>query len=330
MRNDYSIFDNKTILLTGGTGTIGQIFVEFLLKSGVSFKEIRIFSRDEKKQFDMKNEISDTRIKFYIGDVRDYYSLINAIKDVNFILHAAALKQVGAMEEFPIEAVKTNILGTNNVINIAKNCGVEKIVVISSDKAVYPVNAMGLSKALMEKVSLSGGKNGNGEMDIICIRLGNVLGSRGSVLPVFYKQLKNNKLITVRGEKMSRFIMTHEEVMELIAYAFAKGNNGQLIVKKMDCCYINDLAKAAVELNDKDEKMITYSDKTVGEKENERLLSDEELDFTVDNDGYYIVSDELGFNKIDIKEIDSSTKIPIRYEELKNKVFMAEQFFLKS
>jgi UDP-glucose 4-epimerase len=214
-----NFFKNKTILITGGTGSFGTAFILKILKSKINFKEIRVFSRDEKKQEDLRKKINNSKIKFLLGDVRDIDSIKKAIKNVDFIFHAAALKQVPSCEFYPLEAVKTNILGTNNVIQLAIENSVKKVVVLSTDKAVYPINAMGMSKALMEKIAISNFNliDKNSVKTIICVtRYGNVLASRGSVVPLFVDQIQKNKPITLTDPEMTRFIMPMEKAIELV------------------------------------------------------------------------------------------------------------------
>lgn len=324
MDKDFVVFNKATILVTGGTGTVGRFFIDSLLKSNCSFKEIRVFSRDEKKQFDMRNSILDKRIKYFIGDVRDISSIMVAMKDVDYVLHTAALKHVSAMEEYPLEAVKTNILGTDNVLSVAIENRVKKFVCVSTDKAVYPVNAMGMSKALMEKVVLSKRMQCADITEVICVRLGNVLGSRGSVVPLFLDKLLDNREIMVTGENMTRFVMTVDEAVELIEYAFSNGRTGQMIVKKMDACDIKTMANVMVDLFGKTSTIIKIGEKRQGEKEHEKLLSEEEAKYTYTHNGYYIVSEELLDGNISEKEIDSATIDLMSYDAIREKLLRVD------
>ena len=232
------IFKNKTLMITGGTGSFGNVVLERFLNT--SIKEIRIFSRDEKKQEDMRIKYKNDKIKFYIGDVRNYRSIEDALDGVDYIFHAAALKQVPSCEFFPIEAVKTNILGTDNVLEAAINKGVKKVIVLSTDKAAYPINAMGMSKAMMEKVAIAKGRNLKKEQTIICrTRYGNVMASRGSVIPLFCEQIEQGKPLTITNGKMTRFMMTLEDAVDLVLYAFEHGEQGDLFVQKAPAASID-------------------------------------------------------------------------------------------
>lgn len=223
------MFKNNILLITGGTGSFGNAVLQKILKSDI--KEIRIFSRDEKKQDDMRKRFNNPKVTFYLGDVRDYQSVLTATRGVDFIFHAAALKQVPSCEFFPLEAVKTNILGTENILEAAISCGVKRVVCLSTDKAVHPINAMGISKAMMEKVAVA--KSRNSGSTIICsIRFGNVLASRGSVVPLFVKQILDSKPITITDPKMTRFMMTLSDAVTLVLYAFENGNSGDIFVQK--------------------------------------------------------------------------------------------------
>lgn len=235
------MFDNSTLLITGGTGSFGNAVLKRFLNTNI--KEIRIFSRDEKKQHDMRVEIDNPKVKFYIGDVRDYNSVNSALKDVDFVFHAAALKQVPSCEFYPIEAVKTNVLGTENVLNAAINHNVSKVICLSTDKAVYPINAMGISKALMEKIMVSKSRI-SGRTTIVGTRYGNVMASRGSVIPLFFDQIMNKSNITITNPEMTRFMMTLQDAVDLVLYAFEKGNSGDIFVQKSPASTINQLANA--------------------------------------------------------------------------------------
>ena len=281
-----SFFKNKTLLITGGTGSFGNTFLENFIHSEI--KEIRIFSRDEKKQDDMRKKFQNSKIKFYIGDIRDYKALFNALKGVNFVFHAAALKQVPSCEFFPIEAVKTNILGTENLLDASINRGVEKVICLSTDKAVYPINSMGLSKALMEKISIA--KSRNTKETIIAItRFGNVMASRGSVIPLFFNQILNNKPITITNPKMTRFIMDLNEAVNLVMYAFVNGKPGDIYVQKSPSTTIENLSQAILEILNAKPNMKKYIGTRVGEKLYEVLISREEMAFAIDKGNYYLI-----------------------------------------
>lgn len=280
--------ENKTILITGGTGSFGSTVLKRLL--GYKIKEIRIFSRDEKKQDDMRNSFRDSRLKFIIGDVRDYKSVYDATKGVDYIYHAAALKQVPSCEFYPLEAIKTNALGTENVLSAALENKVLKVVCLSTDKAVYPVNAMGMSKALMEKILLAKSRI-SPETSFIGTRYGNVMASRGSVIPLFIKQIKNNEPITITDPKMTRFMMTLDEAVELVLYAFSDGENGDIYVQKAPAATIETLAIALKDIF-KSSVPIKIIGTRHGEKAYESLLSREERVKAVDKGNYYKVPDD--------------------------------------
>jgi UDP-N-acetylglucosamine 4,6-dehydratase/5-epimerase len=237
---------NKILLITGGTGSFGNAVLNRFLNTD-HFKEIRIFSRDEMKQDDMRTKLKNEKLKFYIGDVRDYNSVEKAMRNVDYVFHAAALKQVPSCDFFPIEATKTNVLGTQNVIDAAEHNKVSKVICLSTDKAAYPINAMGISKALMEKVAIAASRNCNSTT--VCLtRYGNVMASRGSVIPLFLNQIKNNETITITDPNMTRFLMSLEEAVELVLFAFKHGNQGDLFVNKAPAGTIGDLAQALKEL----------------------------------------------------------------------------------
>lgn len=242
-----TIFDSKTLLITGGTGSFGNAVLDRFVNS--SLKEIRIFSRDEKKQDDMRKIINNPKVKFYIGDVRDYRSVENAVSGVDFIFHAAALKQVPSCEFFPVEAVKTNILGTENVLEAAIKEKVKQVVILSTDKAVYPINAMGMSKAMMEKVMVARSRNIADDATLLCgTRYGNVMASRGSVIPLLVQQIKDGKSLTITDPNMTRFMMTLEDAVDLVLFAFNNGNQGDIFVQKSPASTIGILAEALKEL----------------------------------------------------------------------------------
>ncbi|GAA4151374.1 polysaccharide biosynthesis protein [Chryseobacterium ginsenosidimutans] len=265
---------NKTLLITGGTGSFGTAVLRKFIDTD-HFKEIRIFSRDEKKQDDMRNFYKNDKIKYYIGDVRDYNSVDYAMKDVDYVFHAAALKQVPSCEFFPMQAVKTNVEGTQNVIRAAAANGVKKVICLSTDKAAYPINAMGISKAMMEKVAVAEARNLKDT--VVCLtRYGNVMASRGSVIPLFLNQIENNEDITITDPNMTRFLMSLDEAVELVLFAFKHANPGDLFVNKAPAATIGDLAKAVLELKNADNKVKIIGTRH-GEKLYETLCTREEM-----------------------------------------------------
>jgi UDP-N-acetylglucosamine 4,6-dehydratase/5-epimerase len=277
---------NKTLLITGGTGSFGNAVLKRFLNTD-HFKEIRIFSRDEKKQDDLRQKFKTPKIKFYIGDVRDLSGVENAVKGVDYIFHAAALKQVPSCEFFPLEAVKTNILGTDNVLSAAEKYGVRKVVVLSTDKAAYPINAMGMSKALMEKVMVAKSRNLDDTKTIFCgTRYGNVMASRGSVIPLFVDQIKKGNPITITDPNMTRFMMTLEDAVDLVLYAFENGQQGDLFVQKSPAATIETLAKAIAELYNAELKINIIGTRH-GEKLYETLVNREDMIKAVDLENYY-------------------------------------------
>lgn len=296
-----SLFKNKTLLITGGTGSFGNAVLNRFLKTDIG--EIRIFSRDEKKQDDMRHEFQAKmpevaeKIKFYIGDVRDLASVKNAMHGVDYIFHAAALKQVPSCEFFPIEAVKTNVLGTDNVLTAAIEAGVKSVICLSTDKAAYPVNAMGTSKAMMEKVVVAKSRTVSPDKTkICCTRYGNVMCSRGSVIPLWIDQIKQGKPITITEPSMTRFIMSLDEAVDLVLFAFENGVNGDILVQKAPACTIEVLAKAVTELFGKDTEIKVIGIRH-GEKMYETLLTNEECATAVDMGNFYRVpSDNRGLN----------------------------------
>jgi UDP-glucose 4-epimerase len=287
---------NKTLLITGGTGSFGNAVLRRFLNTD-QFKEIRIFSRDEKKQDDLRNELQNDKVKFYIGDVRDPLSVENAVKGVDYIFHAAALKQVPSCEFFPIEAVKTNILGTENVLNAAEKFEVKRVVVLSTDKAAYPINAMGISKAMMEKVAVAKSRNLDDEKTIVCVtRYGNVMASRGSVIPLFLEQIKAGKPITITDPNMTRFMMTLDDAVDLVWYAFEHGKQGDLFVQKSPAATIETLAKAVLELTSTKSEIKIIGTRH-GEKLYETLVTREDMAKAKELDKYYrIPADNRGLN----------------------------------
>lgn len=297
-----SLFKNKTLLITGGTGSFGNAVLNRFLKTDIG--EIRVFSRDEKKQDDMRHEfqakmpeVAD-KIKFYIGDVRDIQSVRNAMHGVDYIFHAAALKQVPSCEFFPIEAVKTNVLGTENVLTAAIEAGVKNVVCLSTDKAAYPVNAMGISKALEERVAVAKSRTVSPEKTkICCTRYGNVMCSRGSVIPLWIDQIKAGKPITLTDGKMTRFIMSLDEAVDLVLFAFEHGVSGDILVQKAPACDIQTQAEAVCELFGGDKNTIKVIGIRHGEKMYETLLTNEECANAIDmGDFYRVPADNRGLN----------------------------------
>ena len=298
-----SVFKDKVLMITGGTGSFGNAVLNGFLNTDIG--EIRIFSRDEKKQDDMRHEFQAKmpevagKIKFCIGDVRDLQSVKNAMHNVDYIFHAAALKQVPSCEFFPMEAVKTNVVGTDNVLTAAIEAGVKKVICLSTDKAAYPVNAMGTSKAMMEKVAVAKSRTVNPDKtSITCTRYGNVMCSRGSVIPLWIEQIKKGEAITITEPKMTRFIMSLEEAVELVIFAFGNAESGDIMVQKAPACTIEVLAKAVKELFDKNN---TTEIKVIGirhgEKMYETLLTNEECANAVDmGDFYRVPADKRGLN----------------------------------
>lgn len=284
------MFSNKTLLITGGTGSFGNAVLRRFLNSDL--QEIRILSRDEKKQDDMRKNFNNPKLKFYIGDVRDYQSVLTAVRGVDFIYHAAALKQVPSCEFHPMEAVKTNVLGTENVLEAAINCGVKRVVCLSTDKAVYPINAMGISKAMMEKVIIA--KSRSSSSTLICAtRYGNVMASRGSVIPLFTNQIRAGQAITITDPNMTRFMMTLDDAVDLVLYAFEHGNPGEIFVQKAPAATIETLAKALTSLLGVPNHPINVIGTRHGEKLYEVLLSREEMVAAEDRGDYYRVPPDL-------------------------------------
>lgn len=285
---------NKTLLITGGTGSFGNAVLNRFLHTD-HFKEIRIFSRDEKKQDDMRNQLKNDKLKFYIGDVRDYNSVEQTMRGVDYVFHAAALKQVPSCEFFPLEATKTNVFGTQNVIDAASKNGVKKVICLSTDKAAYPINAMGISKALMEKVAIAASRNTT-DTTVCLTRYGNVMASRGSVIPLFLKQIKSGQPITITDPNMTRFLMSLEEAVELVLFAFEHGNPGDLFVNKAPAGTIGDLAQALKEIC-KASNEIKIIGTRHGEKLYETLCTREEMAKAEDMGNFYrIPSDNRDLN----------------------------------
>lgn len=280
------MFEGKVLLITGGTGSFGNAVLRRFLDSNIA--EVRIFSRDEKKQDDMRKAFNSDKLKFYIGDVRDYQSISNAMRGVNYIYHAAALKQVPSCEFYPLEAVKTNVIGTENVLESAINHNVERVVCLSTDKAVYPINAMGISKAMMEKVIVAKSRNlDHCKTVICCTRYGNVMASRGSVIPLFIRQIIEGTPLTITDPSMTRFMMTLDDAVDLVLHAFENGENGDIFVQKAPAATISVLTQAILEMIDKPEHKVNVIGTRHGEKLYEALCSREEMFVAEDQGGYY-------------------------------------------
>jgi UDP-glucose 4-epimerase len=283
-----NFFKEKILLITGGTGSFGNAVLRKFLDS--SIREIRIFSRDEKKQDDMRRKFNNSKIKFYIGDVRDFNDAQKVMRGVDFVFHAAALKQVPSCEFHPMQAFQTNVVGTENIIQSAINARVKRVVCLSTDKAVYPINAMGISKAMMEKVMIASSRNLDGLETVICgTRYGNVMASRGSVIPLFVNQIISNKPITITDPKMTRFMMTLDDAVDLVLYAFEHGSNGDIFVQKAPAATIEILVKAILSIMHKEEYDINIIGTRHGEKLYESLLSKEEMFSAIDLGNYYRV-----------------------------------------
>lgn len=281
------MFSGKTLLITGGTGSFGNAVLKRFLNTEIG--EIRIFSRDEKKQDDMRKAYKNNKIKFYIGDVRDLSSVKNAMYGVDYIFHAAALKQVPSCEFFPMEAVKTNIIGTDNVLTAAIECGVKKVICLSTDKAAYPINAMGISKAMMEKVFVAKSQTVDSDKTLICgTRYGNVMASRGSVIPLFIEQIKNGQPLTVTDPHMTRFLMSLDDAVELVIFAFEHGKAGDIMVQKAPACTVGDLAQGLKELFHASNKIKIIGTRH-GEKLCETLLTREEYVRAIDMGNFFRV-----------------------------------------
>lgn len=328
------MFKGKTLLITGGTGSFGNAVLKRFLDTDIG--EIRIFSRDEKKQDDMRHKYNNDKIKYYIGDVRDLQSVKNAMHGVDYIFHAAALKQVPSCEFFPIEAVKTNVLGTENVLTAAIDEGVKKVICLSTDKAAYPVNAMGTSKAMMEKVFVAKSRTVSPEKTLICgTRYGNVMCSRGSVIPLFIEQIKSGQPLTVTEPKMTRFIMSLEEAVELVIFAFQNAQSGDIMVQKAPACTIEVLAQAVKELFDADNEIKVIGIRH-GEKMYETLLTNEECANAVDLGNFYRVpadKRDLNYDKYfkigdekrnPLTEFNSNNTDLLSVEEVKEKLLSLE------
>ena len=340
------MFKNKILLITGGTGSFGESFLRKVLSSKILFKEIRIFSRDEKKQEDLRKNINNKNVKFIIGDVRDKESLNSAVNGSNLIFHAAALKQVPSCEFYPLEAIKTNILGTNNLIQLAVKHSVERVVCLSSDKAVYPINAMGMSKALMEKIAISNfNLNKNGPI-ISVTRYGNVLASRGSVVPLFINQILNNKPITITDPKMTRFIMPMDKAIQLVLFALKYGKGGEVFVQKTQATNIHNLLRAILSIFNKKNYKINIIGTRHGEKHYESLLTREEMAKAKDMGEYFCINsdqrdlnydlyfakgskdissfEDYNSNNAEQLTIDKTKKILLKLDIFKNKNYLVK------
>ena len=334
------MFENKVLMVTGGTGSFGNAVVKRFLDTDI--KEIRVFSRDEKKQDDMRHEIQMVRpdlsdkIKFYIGNVRDYNSIKDAMYGVDYVFNAAALKQVPSCEFFPLEAVKTNVFGTDNVLSAAIESGVKKVICLSTDKAAYPINAMGISKAMMEKVFVAKSRTVDPEKTLICgTRYGNVMASRGSVIPLFIEQIKSGKPMTVTDPNMTRFLMSLEEAVDLVMFAFENANSGDILVQKAPASTIGDLAQAVKEIFNADNEIKVIGTRH-GEKRFETLLTKEEYFKAEDMGGFFRVpmdKRDLNYDKYFIdgderlsieEEYDSDNTYRLTVEEIKEKLLSLE------
>jgi UDP-glucose 4-epimerase len=320
---------DKVLLITGGTGSFGNAVLRRFLHTD-HFKEIRIFSRDEKKQDDLRKELNNDKVKFYIGDVRDPLSVEYAVKGADYIFHAAALKQVPSCEFFPMEAVKTNIIGTENVLNAAEKYEVKRVVVLSTDKAAYPINAMGISKAMMEKVAIAKSRNLDDSKTVVCVtRYGNVMASRGSVIPLFLDQIKSGKPITVTNPNMTRFMMTLDDAVDLVWYAFENGKQGDLFVQKSPAATIEVLASAILELTGSNNEIKIIGTRH-GEKLYETLVNKEDMAKAHDLGSYYCIpadNRDLNYEKYfsqgdtnihEIEEYHSHNTYRLNIEQMKS------------
>lgn len=321
------MFTEKTLLITGGTGSFGNAVLNRFVNTDI--KEIRIFSRDEKKQDDMRRELNNDKVKFYIGDVRDYGSLYKALKGVDYVFHAAALKQVPSCEFYPMEAVKTNIIGAENLLNAAINNAVKKVIVLSTDKAVYPINAMGMSKAMLEKIMIAASRNVNEDETVLCgTRYGNVMASRGSVIPLFIQQIEEGLPITVTDPDMTRFMMSLENAIDLVLYAFCNAKQGDIFVQKAPAATILELAEAIKDIFNADNEIKIIGTRH-GEKLYETLLTREEMAVAEDLGDYYRISADnrdLNYDKYissgkslksGLNDYNSHNTRRLKYDELK-------------
>lgn len=328
------MFKDKTLLITGGTGSFGNAVLKRFLNTDIG--EIRIFSRDEKKQDDMRKEYHSDKIKYYIGDVRNLQSVKDAMHDVDYVFHAAALKQVPSCEFFPMEAVNTNILGTNNVLDAAIAHGVKKVICLSTDKAAYPINAMGISKAMMEKVFVAKSRTVDPSKTLICgTRYGNVMASRGSVIPLFVEQIKAGKPITITNPNMTRFLMSIEEAVELVVFAFKNAKTGDIMVQKAPASTIGDLAKAILEIFNADNEIKVIGTRH-GEKQYETLLTSEEHLIAEDFGNYFRIpadTRDLNYDRYftsgnveahEIVDYNSNNTTLLTVEQIKEKLLSLE------
>ena len=328
------MFNGKTLLITGGTGSFGNAVMKRFLDTEI--KEIRIFSRDEKKQDDMRKLYNNDKLKFYIGDVRDISSVKNAMHGVDYIFHAAALKQVPSCEFFPLEAVKTNVLGTDNVLTAAIDMKVKKVICLSTDKAAYPINAMGISKAMMEKVFVAKSKTVDSDNTLICgTRYGNVMASRGSVIPLFIEQIKSGKPLTITDPNMTRFLMSLEEAVELVVFAFQNAEAGDIMVQKSPASTVGDLAQAVKELFSAENEIKIIGTRH-GEKLYETLLTKEENIVAKDMGGFYCVpadKRDLNYDKYFVDgdkqlssedEYNSHNTVRLNIEQIKDKLLQLD------
>jgi len=320
------MLSDKIILITGGTGSFGSTFLSKI--AAYNPKEIRVLSRDEKKQDDLRKKFSDTRIKFFIGDVRDINSIKYAIRGCNYIFHAAALKQVPSCEFYPIEAVKTNVNGTYNVVTTAIKYKVDKVVCLSTDKACYPINAMGISKAMMEKVALA--ESRNSDHTKVCVtRYGNVMASRGSVIPLFIDQIKNNKPLTITSSEMTRFLMSLDEAVDLVLYALENGDNGDLFVQKSPASSVGDLAQSLIKLFSSKSQINNIGIRH-GEKLHETLLTSEEFSKSKEFDNYFKVPlDSRDLNYTIKSEKENEIKLNNDYNSHKTKQLSVDEIISK-
>lgn len=309
------MFSNKKLLITGGTGSFGNAVLSRFLSTDIG--EIRIFSRDEKKQDDMRKRYAESKLTFFLGDVRDRGSLEAAMRGVDYVFHAAALKQVPTCEFYPMEAIKTNVMGTENVLDVAFNAGVKRVVCLSSDKAVYPINAMGMSKAIMEKIMIAKSRQIHDGTMVVCgTRYGNVMASRGSVIPLFIEQIQNNQPITITNPDMTRFMMSLEDAVELVLYAFENGNNGDIFVQKAPSATIGILAKSITQTMNKPNHPIEFIGSRHGEKQHETLLTSEEMCTAIDCGNYYCIpadGRDLNYNPLSSQESQQVTTYPSDY-----------------
>ncbi|SEL07483.1 UDP-glucose 4-epimerase [Carnobacterium iners] len=329
------MFEDKILLITGGTGSFGNAVLKKFLDSDI--KEIRIFSRDEKKQDDMRKKYNNPKIKFFIGDVRDPNSIRNVMYNVDFVFHSAALKQVPSCEFFPMEAVKTNVIGTDNVLNAAIEAGVEKVICLSTDKAAYPINAMGTSKAMMEKVFVAKSRNVSPDQTLICgTRYGNVMASRGSVIPLFIEQIKAGNPLTVTESSMTRFMMSLEEAVDLVVFAFHNAKQGDIMVQKAPASTIDTLIKALQKIFDTNVPVEVIGIRH-GEKMYESLLTKEEAAHSIDMGGFYRVPsdkrdlnygkffEEGNINAVHINEYNSENTEQLTVEQLVEKLLKLDE-----